>query len=119
MTLFMITTACAIASYGFLGGRLSREVEDAFQRFDPEASACLDVLPEEMQILGQSRGEQGHCPVCGELLYGPDATVFCELCGTGHHPECWSYAGRCSVFGCQGENVRSNFSPNSPGDFPS
>lgn len=38
------------------------------------------------------------CPVCGDSIL--DDLVYCRRCGTPHHRECWSYVGRCSVYGC-------------------
>jgi hypothetical protein len=109
LTLFLVAASAAIGSYGFLSRKLSREVGQAFEVFDQETMESLEMAPGDLTILGQGDGEQGKCPVCGDALGTVESSVFCELCGTGHHPECWSYAGRCSVFGCQGENVQSRF----------
>lgn len=38
------------------------------------------------------------CPLCGVLLEG-EAWV-CPSCSTPHHPDCWSYGGGCSTYGC-------------------
>lgn len=38
------------------------------------------------------------CQVCGTEILG--SCVYCRSCRTAHHEECWSYAGRCSTFGC-------------------
>lgn len=109
VTLFLVALSAALATYGASSRRLSRELRKSFANIDQELLESLEITPEELTILGQGSGEAGKCPVCGDPLGSVGATVFCEACGTGHHPECWSYAGRCSVFGCQGENVQSNF----------
>lgn len=43
----------------------------------------------------------GFCRVCGEHLAGD--LVRCRTCERPHHRDCWVYAGRCSTFGCAGE----------------
>jgi hypothetical protein len=40
------------------------------------------------------------CPVCGTAMTAH--TVRCVACRTPHHPECWSYMGRCSTYACKG-----------------
>ncbi|MBI4869982.1 MAG: hypothetical protein HY814_00260 [Candidatus Riflebacteria bacterium] len=42
----------------------------------------------------------GACRVCGERL-GP-LVVACATCSTLHHPDCWQYTGRCSIYACGG-----------------
>lgn len=103
LPLFMVTAAAAVATYGAGGRKLRAQAAEAL----PEFSDDLDLLedPEAFLLLGQGTGEGGECPVCGDALGSPAAQVRCERCGTGHHPECWSYAGQCSVFGCGGEHV--------------
>ena len=103
LPLFLMTAASAVATYGAGGRRLREQAAQAL----PEFSEALDLLedPQAFQLLGQASSESGNCPVCGDGLGGPGTHVLCERCGTGHHPECWSYAGRCSVFGCGGEHV--------------
>lgn len=103
---FMITTAAAIFTYGSRSGRLAREVEAAFE--DPAVAEAAGLLenPDDLLVLGQGRGEGGVCPVCGDGLGGPGSSVHCARCRSGHHPECWTYAGgRCSVYGCGGDEV--------------
>lgn len=39
------------------------------------------------------------CQVCGETI--TTDMVFCRLCRTPHHRECWEYNGSCSVFACR------------------
>jgi Prokaryotic RING finger family 1 len=38
------------------------------------------------------------CRICGDRI-GPDL-VFCRVCKTPHHYDCWQYNGACSVYGC-------------------
>lgn len=40
------------------------------------------------------------CPVCGSLV-NSDPKHTCDLCGVVTHPDCQTYAGRCSTYGCQ------------------
>lgn len=49
-------------------------------------------------------GSEGRCQVCGEEAR--DA-VACALCLTPHHPDCFEYTGRCSVYGCGGISTRA------------
>jgi len=42
---------------------------------------------------------RGTCPICNIALSGEALTV-CSKCHTSYHPECWSYNGRCAIFGC-------------------
>lgn len=39
-----------------------------------------------------------HCPVCGDGIRGP--SPVCLDCDTPAHSDCWSYLGRCAVYGC-------------------
>ena len=41
----------------------------------------------------------GTCLVCGDSLEAR-MVVFCVACDTPHHPDCWSYNGRCATFAC-------------------
>ncbi|HEX7899604.1 MAG TPA: hypothetical protein VF950_17680 [Planctomycetota bacterium] len=46
------------------------------------------------------------CQVCGSDDEG--RRVVCRSCRTPHHADCWTYAGRCSTYGCGGkETVRT------------
>jgi hypothetical protein len=38
------------------------------------------------------------CQVCGSDILS--RAVLCRACRTPHHEECWTYAGRCSTYGC-------------------
>jgi hypothetical protein len=49
------------------------------------------------------------CPVCGGAM--GDETCSCTDCRTPAHPECFAYAGGCSIFGCG--SIRALF-PGSP-----
>lgn len=41
----------------------------------------------------------GRCPICTTALAEP--LVRCGRCRSPHHRECWDYAGRCAVYGCE------------------
>lgn len=41
----------------------------------------------------------GTCRVCGTGM--SRRIVACASCRTPHHAECWTYAGRCSTYGCR------------------
>lgn len=45
-----------------------------------------------------------NCPVCAMAI--ADRPVLCRRCRTPHHPDCWDYAGGCSMFAC-GETVKT------------
>lgn len=105
LTLFFVAAAAAVGTYGRAGAGLAASVGAVFDPVTLETAAALPAPPDQLRILGQGSPEAGRCPVCGDGLGGVSSNVYCELCGTGHHPECWSYAGRCSVFGCRGEGV--------------
>jgi hypothetical protein len=38
------------------------------------------------------------CKVCGDPLEGE--IVYCRICDTPHHRDCWRYFGGCSVYAC-------------------
>jgi hypothetical protein len=42
----------------------------------------------------------GRCPVCGQAF--ELARVHCAQCKVPHHADCWTYWGRCAIFGCRG-----------------
>jgi hypothetical protein len=39
------------------------------------------------------------CKVCGDPFDGEEI-VFCRVCDTPHHRDCWRYFGGCSVYAC-------------------
>jgi hypothetical protein len=39
------------------------------------------------------------CKVCGDPFDGEEV-VFCRVCDTPHHRDCWRYFGGCSVYAC-------------------
>jgi hypothetical protein len=39
------------------------------------------------------------CKVCGDSLDGGEV-VYCRVCDTPHHRDCWRYFGGCSVYAC-------------------
>lgn len=109
LTFLFLTAGQAISSYGSRSRLLASELRESYELLDQDTADLLEISPGDLTILGQGTGEQGQCPVCGDDLGSLETNVYCELCGTGHHPECWAYAGRCSVFGCRGENVQARF----------
>lgn len=55
--------------------------------------------------VGPTASEEGGpptCKVCGEPIEGPK--VFCAICRTPHHRDCWEYVGACSIYGCNGKH---------------
>jgi len=52
------------------------------------------AVAEAMQLMIAA----GTCLVCGVAMGGE--TVRCAKCRTPHHQDCFSYFGRCAVFGC-------------------
>lgn len=42
------------------------------------------------------------CRVCGAEVRTPEA-VACASCQAPHHPDCWTFQGGCSIYGCGGE----------------
>ena len=38
------------------------------------------------------------CPVCGDPI--DSQLVYCAVCKTPHHQDCWDYNSRCSTFAC-------------------
>jgi hypothetical protein len=56
--------------------------------------AGIEIVSEQAAPL---RGE-ATCRVCGDPI-GADI-VYCRLCHTPHHHECWLYNGSCSIYGC-------------------
>ena len=54
-----------------------------------------------IEIVSQSSAPllgQATCSVCGDPI-GADI-VYCRICNTPHHHECWIYNGVCAVYGC-------------------
>ncbi|HLY10379.1 MAG TPA: hypothetical protein VKW04_13830 [Planctomycetota bacterium] len=91
------------------GDRLTLEVEERVTR--PRIVELLGYLAplirlsrREMESTGITFvGEiavanDGCCPVCRQHFGEPG--IRCSQCGAPHHPDCWSYVGRCAIFGC-------------------
>lgn len=106
--LFMLYLLAFVASYGRRSAGLLETVRGVFS--DAEASEePRELEPGSVRFLGQSAGEDdGRCPVCGDPLGSLPTRVHCEVCRTAHHPDCWAFAGRCSVFACPGEVVATD-----------
>jgi hypothetical protein len=49
-------------------------------------------------VLGEGTVHETECQVCGGAMVVE--LVRCARCRTPHHDDCWSYAGRCSTYGC-------------------
>lgn len=47
-----------------------------------------------------STASGSRCLVCGGHL--DTSPVWCTGCGTPHHEECFTYNGRCAIYGCSG-----------------
>jgi hypothetical protein len=60
----------------------------------------LSPTAEGVAILDSTHSaETGRCPVCGVRA---EPAVACGACHTPHHADCWTYLGRCGIFGCAG-----------------
>ena len=42
--------------------------------------------------------QAGDCQVCGDVMN--ESVIHCPKCGTPHHRDCWSWARKCSTYGC-------------------
>ncbi len=71
-----------------------------------ERGGVLPFAPEETPEMGAGSvvwdPVVGACCVCGDDL--ARRVVYCGACSTPHHPECWEYVGRCSVYACGGQS---------------
>jgi hypothetical protein len=83
-----------IRKYGDLRELLQRSLELYDQAMITAAEGIKFVEDGQAQAL-----ENVICKVCGEEIVSD--MVYCQRCKTPHHGECWSYAGACSVYGCQ------------------
>jgi hypothetical protein len=53
-----------------------------------------------MGLSDTSRTECPHCAICANSLGDAQATVTCLSCDTPYHEDCWTYNGRCAIYGC-------------------
>lgn len=60
--------------------------------------AGIEIVAE--QLVPAAVAEGAVCRVCGDGI-GADV-VFCRDCQTPHHFDCWSWSGKCSIYGCGG-----------------
>lgn len=76
--------------------------------------ACAGVRAPRLATIGSAEGMQvgdlrdsgaETCQVCGDRIV--EQRVRCADCGAPHHPECWEYAGACSIYGCQSRRMRA------------
>jgi hypothetical protein len=63
-----------------------------------QAAAAFGV---GIDVLSQSADNHAHavCKICGDGL-GDEEIVYCRVCDTPHHRDCWRYFGGCSVYAC-------------------
>lgn len=54
----------------------------------------VDFIEASLQTNGQAV-----CKVCGDSLDNGEV-VYCRLCNTPHHRDCWRYFGGCSTYAC-------------------
>ena len=50
------------------------------------------------ELKGGAKEAVHECQVCGVEMSG--GVVFCRICSTAHHEDCWTYLGKCSTYGC-------------------
>jgi len=62
------------------------------------AGLILELLPELEVTWGETSSRGGECRICGHPL--ESGLVWCALCRTPHHRDCWKYNGRCSIYAC-------------------
>jgi hypothetical protein len=83
----------------------------------PDEAMLLAEIVHQVAVLGRATdlsagvtfldgvgvGLEGRCPVCGQAF--EVAGVNCAQCKVPHHTDCWSYWGRCAIFGCRGQRI--------------
>ena len=70
----------------------------------------LELRGAEGMVVDEAlRTEGGKCPVCNAPLEDP--LLYCSGCRTAHHEDCWTYLGKCSLFGCRGTDASGNPAP--------
>lgn len=95
---------------GVLVQRPEREatLEQACKLIETVLFKYASLLPEtagvQVDVLAEASPGEATCPVCSEGITA--ARVLCAKCATPHHPECWSYAGTCAVYGCGSSEAR-------------
>src|SRR5262249_9815413 len=57
-----------------------------------------------IQFVESAERMSGNCPICTSVLREP--LVRCARCRSPHHAECWTYLGRCAVYGCEPRSGR-------------
>ena len=68
------------------------------------------ATPSDVRFVGRVRIEPlkaaagARCLVCRSELGGE--IIYCASCHTPHHRECFTYAGRCSVYACRAREFR-------------
>jgi len=60
----------------------------------------LKLLPALEVAWGETSSRGGECRICGNPL--ESGVVWCVLCRTPHHGDCWKYNGRCAIYACGG-----------------
>jgi hypothetical protein len=91
-------------------GRLTLDLEDLLGAED--VVHWIGYLDPLLKLVGPPSSEgirilsarfdpaRGRCPVCSLAMLSP--IVLCAACSVPHHQDCWSYLGRCGIFGCTG-----------------
>jgi hypothetical protein len=84
-----------------LGVRLALTIHDGLQSgVASRLSAGVSIVAVGPSVLEDSGPPM--CKVCGDPISG-SPKVFCTICRTPHHRDCWEFIGSCSVFGCKGK----------------
>jgi hypothetical protein len=63
-----------------------------------QAIASYGVGIEVLKVASENSAD-AVCKVCGDPFDGQEV-VFCRVCDTPHHRDCWRYFGGCSVYAC-------------------
>ena len=80
----------------------SRELNDRdFHAMIRLAEDFSQVCSKELiHIPVQAVESENRCAYCKEPIHNDSSVIYCSVCGTPHHAECFQLNGKCSVFGC-------------------
>ena len=56
----------------------------------------------------EKQDDKVQCRICGERV-DERLAVSCDKCNAPYHDDCWSYYGRCSIYGCGSESKNKCF----------
>lgn len=56
---------------------------------------------EMIHIPVQPVESENRCAYCKEPMHEDASIIYCSVCGTPHHSDCFQLNGKCSVFGCE------------------